>query len=96
MHVCPSVHRCVLGGFTRPNQIQVYDVSDAQAEKCAGIFYGGTGASLAANSVFALLILVWVGCFSTTVFGLLGRFFLLRVTDAVEEVWPHVVNLLKF
>ena len=64
----------------------MYDVSDAQAERCAGIFYGGNGVSLAASVVFALLIIVWVGCFCKAVFGLLGHFYLLRVEDSVEEV----------
>ena len=84
--MCPFVYGCVFGGFQTTRKIQVYDVSDAQAESCAGSFYGGNGVSLAASFVFALLIIVWVGCSCKAVFGVLGHFYLLRVEASVEEV----------
>ncbi|GMH72548.1 hypothetical protein TrLO_g15878 [Triparma laevis f. longispina] len=57
----------------------------SRAEKCAGIFYGGSGDMLAANLVFILAVIAWTGVLSTILF--LGCKFTIgvRVSTEVEE-----------
>ena len=57
----------------------------ARATKCAGIFYGGTGDMLAANLVFILAILAWVGVLSTVLFMATKYTIGVRVSLEVEE-----------
>ncbi|GMI10309.1 hypothetical protein TrVE_jg4462 [Triparma verrucosa] len=57
----------------------------SRADKCAGIFYGGSGDMLAANLVFILAVIAWTGVLSTVLF--LGCKFTIgvRVSTEVEE-----------
>ena len=71
---------------TKSNYQQVYGVSDDTAERCAGLFYGGSGASLAASIVFALLVICWVFITCSAVFQTLAHYYLLRVSIALEDV----------
>jgi Amt family ammonium transporter len=55
-------------------------------KKCAGLFYGGSGATMQAALVAVGTIFLWVGSTSTVLFGTLKVCGLLRVSDAVEEM----------
>ncbi|CAM9543143.1 unnamed protein product [Chrysoparadoxa australica] len=56
-----------------------------RAARCAGIFYGGNGSLLAANLIFAICIIVWVGITTTLLFALITVVVGLRVPLAEEE-----------
>jgi Amt family ammonium transporter len=58
----------------------------ARAEKCAGIFYGGDGSSLAAGFMFICFVLAWTSFFSCAIFGTLNFLQLLRAKPEVEEL----------
>jgi Amt family ammonium transporter len=54
--------------------------------KCAGLFYGGSGAALKANLVGLGVIISWVGTTSAILFGSLKAAGLLRVSAEVEDM----------
>ena len=85
VHLCCGCFGVVMAGLfaTKENYANAY-YSD-RADDCAGIFYGGSGASLAAGIVFILSIIAWVGAWSCLVFGGLSKMNLLRVAEHVEE-----------
>ena len=56
-----------------------------RAEECAGLFYGGSGASLGAALVFALFLFAWVGITSTMLFVGCKYTIGVRVSREVEE-----------
>lgn len=56
-----------------------------RAEKCAGVFYGGDGSSLAANFVFCLAVIAWVGTMAAVVFLGCKCTIGVRVSRQVEE-----------
>mmetsp|Transcript_4463 Transcript_4463/g.9310 ORF Transcript_4463/g.9310 Transcript_4463/m.9310 type:complete len:457 (-) Transcript_4463:390-1760(-) len=57
----------------------------ARADKCAGIFYGGDGSSLAANVVFLLFVIGWTGATSLALFMACKMTIGVRVSVEVEE-----------
>lgn len=57
----------------------------ARASKCAGIFYGGSGDSLAVAITFLIFVTAWVGGTMLVLFLLMKCFGILRVTEKVEE-----------
>ena len=56
-----------------------------RASECAGVFYGGNGSSLAANAVFVLAVLGWVGVTSAILFLVCYFTIGVRVSSDVEE-----------
>lgn len=57
----------------------------ARAADCAGILYGGNGASLGAACVFILFIIAWTGGLSALLFGGMSYMGMLKVSDDVED-----------
>lgn len=57
----------------------------ARADKCAGVFYGGDGSSLGANTVFVLAVIAWAGTLSTLLFLFCKATIGVRVSREVEE-----------
>ena len=47
---------------------QTYGVSGSRADRCAGIFYGGSGESLAASLIFLAALVAWVALLVSAVF----------------------------
>lgn len=68
---------------TRRNYAAAY-YSD-RADKCAGVFYGGDGSSLAAAIVSIISIVAWALFWSSLVFASLRHLGVLRVEESVEE-----------
>jgi Amt family ammonium transporter len=58
----------------------------ARADDCAGLFYGGSGASLGAGIVFIGAVMAWVGAWMGALFLGLKFAGMLRVTEEQEEV----------
>lgn len=59
-----------------------------RADKCAGAFYGGDGSSLAANSVFIIAIIAWVGGTCAILFTAIRFTVGIRVSVEVEVSHP--------
>jgi len=55
-----------------------------RAKDCAGILYGGDGGALAANLLFVLFLIAWVGSLTAAVVVPLNACGMLRVTLNVE------------
>merc|ERR1711988_1446704 len=93
VHGACGMFGCLMAAFfaTQENYgdayYAVYTDDEDRAGKCAGVFYGGDGSSLAAAVCFILADIAWTSFWSITVFGILSILpgELLRVTSAVEE-----------
>jgi Amt family ammonium transporter len=57
----------------------------ARASKCAGILYGGSGATLGVGITFLLFVTAWVGGTMLVLFTLMRMFGILRVSKEVED-----------
>jgi len=57
---------------------------DDRSEECAGLLYGGDGRSLAANVVFLLAVVAWVGLLSLVMFITIKLTIGIRVSKAQE------------
>jgi len=72
--------------FTTPeNYLQVYGSSKGRADKCAGVFYGGDGTSLATALIFVLVVVAWTTLSVGFIFHVLRSFYVLRIPIAIEE-----------
>lgn len=58
-----------------------------RAEDCAGAFYGGDGSAVAANVVFILAIIAWVGITCTILFTVIRFTIGIRVPKEMEVGW---------
>ncbi|CAN0452811.1 unnamed protein product, partial [Discosporangium mesarthrocarpum] len=56
------------------------------ADECSGVFYGGSGGTLAANIILGLAIVAWVGASSMVVFIVTKLTLGVRVSKTVELV----------
>lgn len=56
-------------------------------EDCAGAFYGGNGSAVAANIVFILAIIAWVGVTCTILFTAIKYTIGIRVPKEMEVGW---------
>jgi Amt family ammonium transporter len=74
-----------VGFFSTPTYYAMGYYSERK-DKCAGLFYGGTGASMKAALASIGVIFAWVGSTSTILFGALKVAGLLRVSEEVEEM----------
>ncbi|CAN0020123.1 unnamed protein product, partial [Sphacelaria rigidula] len=68
---------------TKENYVAAYY---DRADKCAGVFYGGDGAAVAAAVVFILAIIAWVGGTCTILFLAIKFTVGLRVSKEMEEL----------
>lgn len=55
-----------------------------RADKCAGVFYGGDGAAVAAAVVFILAIIAWVGAACGVLFMVIKFTVGMRVSKEME------------
>ncbi|CAN0471399.1 unnamed protein product, partial [Laminaria digitata] len=67
---------------TKDNYAAAY--YEERASKCAGAFYGGDGSAVAANVVFILAVLAWVGVTCGSLFVFLKLTVGMRVTKEME------------
>lgn len=61
-----------------------------RSDKCAGILYGGSGRSLAANSVFLLSVVAWVGLTTLVLFVVTKLTIGIRVSKQQELAGMYV------
>lgn len=64
----------------------------ARADKCAGIFYGGDGSTLAANFCFILALICWVAATCTVMFGTLRMLGKLRLSDEDQQLGMDAIE----
>ncbi len=64
---------------------------DDRSEDCAGVLYGGDGRSLAANVVFLLAIVAWVGLLALVMFVTIKLTIGIRVSKAQEMAGMYVL-----
>ena len=74
-----------VGFFSTPTYYAMGYYSERE-DKCAGLFYGGTGATMKAALASVCVIFAWVGSTSAILFGALKVAGLLRVSEEVEEM----------
>lgn len=65
-----------------------YDMAyySSRSKKCAGIFYGGDGSTLAANVTLIIMNIIWTGSLSIFIFGALSHFKMLRIDEDTEAM----------
>jgi len=90
VHGFCGLYGVIMAGFFATPHNYGMSYYSARADECAGVFYGGSGAMLAANVVFLLANFAWTSACSICVFGGLKSFGLLRVDNEVENAGMDV------
>ena len=85
VHGFCGVWGVIAPGFFTSKEQYASAYYSARASDCAGVFYGGNGNMLAANFVFVLAVIGWVGVLSTILFQLCKMTIGVRVSLEVEE-----------
>jgi Amt family ammonium transporter len=85
VHGFCGVWGVIAPGFFTSKEQYASAYYSARASDCAGVFYGGNGSMLAANFVFVLAVIGWVGVLSTILFQLCKMTIGVRVSLEVEE-----------
>lgn len=88
IHAAGGIYGLICAGlFSTPKYLkQVYGMSNDQAQECAGVFHGGSGASLASGVVFGLIVMIWSAATAGSLFSIMYHFDMLRVNQALEDV----------
>lgn len=63
-----------------------------RADKCAGAFYGGNGNAVAANLLFILAVIGWVGATCMTLFMAIKFTVGMRVSKEMEVQHYHTIQ----